>query len=208
MPAVSLRAAIPNLLTISRLLLAVLFFILLSVVDLAADHRPALVAAAALFTIAALTDALDGFLARRWKVVSRFGRVMDPFADKLLVLGAFVLLAGPRFSISGEQVTGVAPWMAVAILARELLVTSLRGVLESSGVDFSATASGKIKMFAQSCAVPGILLLIAFNAPAEVGAWRSINLAIAWAVVIITAWSGLPYITRAIHAFRENKGTP
>jgi CDP-diacylglycerol--glycerol-3-phosphate 3-phosphatidyltransferase len=177
-------------------------------------HGPLLwtvLAAAVIFVVAAVTDALDGFLARRWRVISQFGRVMDPFADKLLVLGAFVLLAGPGFwvprsslgsSYSGPlQVTGVEPWMAVVILSRELLITSLRGALESSGVDFSATASGKLKMVLQSACVPVILLIVGAGNPfAELS--RQIITALVWTTVLITCWSGLVYVARAIRVKR------
>ncbi|MCC5786347.1 MAG: CDP-alcohol phosphatidyltransferase family protein [Phycisphaerales bacterium] len=204
-------AKLPNALTLARLVMAAIVFLLLSLADLASDPGPARAlagVAAGLFVVAALTDAADGWLARRWRVISRFGRVMDPFADKVLVLGAFVLLAGPQFQIPAEggavQASGVLPWMAVVILARELLVTSLRGLVEGAGGDFSAMMSGKVKMIAQSVGAPAIMLIVAL---AEPGSPSALTLAsvCAWAVTLISAASAVPYITRAIACVQQQE---
>ena len=217
-PDAPLRAApnphplawLPNALVWLRLVLAAVFVALLSVNPLA--HRSALLWAVAIFIVAALTDLLDGRLARAWNCVSRFGRIMDSFADKILILGAFVCLAGPQFALPLEsgttsgslvQVSGVFPWMVVLILGRELLVTSLRGLVEGEGGDFSAITIGKLKMVAQSVAVPLILLLLALapqnpeQPPALVG-WANHAISItAWLTVLITVFSSLPYIHKA-----------
>jgi CDP-diacylglycerol---glycerol-3-phosphate 3-phosphatidyltransferase len=208
-PASPLRTHLPNALTLARLVLAVAFFVLLSArSDRSEGLDPWLLAAALLFITAAATDTLDGILARRWGVVSAFGRIMDPFADKVLVVGAFIFLAGPGFRWADAdgasyQASGVYPWMAVLILARELLVTSIRGVLEGRGVDFSAAASGKWKMILQSAAVPIILGALALH-PAGPGTPIRLGLDIlAWAIVIVTVWSGVPYLVRGLGAFKE-----
>lgn len=195
-PAVGWRAQTPNAITVARIGLAIGFVAMLSILE---PTETNLRAAAGVFVLAALSDALDGYLARRWNAISRFGRVADPLADKVLVLAAFMLMAGPEL---GPR-TGVAPWMVVLILARELLVTSIRAVFEADGVDFSASWSGKIKMIAQSVAVPLILLLVASDAATPVpGA-----LGIAWAVTVLTVVSGLPYILRAMTVSSAG-GTP
>ncbi len=202
----NLKRSIPNALTIARLALAIIFFAILSTVNLSQPGDPAskLIFALSIFVLAAVTDALDGMLARRWNAISQFGRVMDPFADKVLVLGAFVLLAGPGWSISTDQTTiqatGVMPWMTIVILARELLITSLRGVLEAQGVDFSATWSGKIKMILQSAIIPIILLLIALTDVNKGTTSRSIILSLVWLCVLFTLWSAVPYLIRAKRA--------
>lgn len=181
------RRRIPNLLTILRLILALVFFAILSVVTL--EPLAWRLGVAALFLIAAGTDALDGYLARRWNAESRFGRIMDPVCDKVLVLGAFVFLAGPAFHADGVD-SGVMPWMAVVIIAREMLITAIRGMMESSGQSFGAKASGKIKMVLQSFAIP---VLIVFSH--ETTDWApALCLGIAWAVVLVTIWSGIPYL--------------
>lgn len=222
----SIRRHIPNALTISRIVLAVAFFavlagwqvphILFARVE-GPDWR--LLLCAGLFVAAAVTDALDGFLARRWKVVSMFGRVVDPVADKVLVLGAFVFLAGPAFSVgqgrSSLQVTGVEPWMVVVVLSRELLVTWLRAVAEARGIAFGADASGKAKMILQSVVVPLILLLIAITSPVQWGPDGPVRSpaglvirAVIWLTVLVTAASGIPYGLRAWHALAANPAPP
>jgi CDP-diacylglycerol---glycerol-3-phosphate 3-phosphatidyltransferase len=214
------RARIPNALTLSRVALAGMFFAVLSLRSVWGSAGGGiggidvwLLVAAGIFMIAALTDAIDGHLARKWNAVSTFGRIMDPFADKVLVLGAFVYLAGPGFgevrllepgSINEQalrfQTTGVAVWMAVVIVARELLVTSIRGVFESQGIDFSAGWAGKWKMILQSIAIPLILLILAFARPWPGEPLMWVIEVTVWATVIVTVWSGLPYIKRAVRA--------
>jgi CDP-diacylglycerol--glycerol-3-phosphate 3-phosphatidyltransferase len=205
------RRWIPNALTVVRLIIALAFFILLAVwryptsklVTSPAHPVTPYLVAAALFILAALTDAIDGPLARRWNVVSKFGRVMDPFADKVLVLGAFIMLAGPNFSFDVDgpkalQVSGIAPWMVVVMLGRELLVTTIRAMLEGEGKDFSASASGKAKMIIQACAIPAILLLLGIT-NVTAGTWGRITIdVIAWATVLVTVISGIPYVTRGM----------
>ena len=218
-PATGLRAKVPNALTIGRLVLAAAFFALIEIgLRTVADpwtepddrRTGVLLAAMALFVIAALTDALDGYLARKWNAISKFGRIMDPFADKILVLGAFVTLAGPLFhqpplhadAPPGWQVSGVAPWMAVLILARELLVTSVRGFFEAQGVDFSADLAGKLKMILQSAVVPVVLLVLALGdaSPGSLGRW--VILLSVWATVVVTLASCLPYVIKGARAGR------
>lgn len=222
----SRKLQVPNLLTMLRVVLACIFVGLLASVttrslradptgidrlgDLTHASTAVLVSAAALFIIAALTDALDGHLARKWKAESKFGRIMDPFADKLLVLGAFIMLAGPGFTSVAEgvgrvQVTAVAGWMAVVMVARELLVTSIRGAYESEGVDFSAGLSGKVKMILQSVAVPLILLIVAFGDPRPETNTRTFLQILTWATTLVTLLSAFPYIGRAMQHTLEQQ---
>ncbi len=197
----------PNAVTLGRLALAVGFFVTLSLIGPPAD-RPAfgLLLAGACFIVAAATDALDGYLARRWGAVTRFGRIMDPFADKILIVGAFVLLAGPQFSAIADgvryQATGVEPWMVIVILGRELLVTAIRAVLEAEGKDFSAMRSGKLKMILQACVVPIVLAVLAVVdcAPGTIG--RTVIDAAVLLTVAATALSAWPYLVRGFDAFQ------
>ncbi|GEM_PF-72688 len=218
-PEQARRVHIPNLLTLGRIVLAIVFVILLSsanprelgdelsvgsrIGELTQSSTTLLIVACAIFVIASITDALDGHLARKWKVESKFGRIMDPFADKLLVLGAFVMLAGPVFAsplLSGGslQVSAVSGWMVIAMIARELLVTSIRGVYEGEGVEFPAGWSGKAKMILQSVSVPIILLLVALGSPGPGSAERTIIVVLVWLTVVVTMISGLPYVLRAL----------
>jgi CDP-diacylglycerol--glycerol-3-phosphate 3-phosphatidyltransferase len=213
------RRNIPNILTMSRVVLAIAFLAVLSfwryeTSPLAQGRSPdwVLVAAAALFLIAAATDAVDGHLARKWNVVSVFGRIMDPFADKLLVIGAFVFLAGPAFAAPSwtmytpngvehvrHQMSYVVPWMVAAILGRELLVTSIRAAFEAKGVSFGASWSGKWKMILQSVCVPSVLILLNIGRSDNSSTFTdTVIQMLVYATVAVTAWSALPYIVRAI----------
>jgi CDP-diacylglycerol---glycerol-3-phosphate 3-phosphatidyltransferase len=215
---------VPNALTLLRVLLAVAFFLALTPWDQAPNHIRSLpssgrlpgltlVLAASLFIVAALTDALDGYLARRWNAVTKFGRVMDPFADKILVIGAFVYLAGPAFLAKTDtdviiQTTGVEPWMVVLIMGRELLVTSIRAVLESEGTSFGSSWSGKAKMILQSVVIPVILGALAFLdvAPGKPGRWL-IDASV-YATVLVTVASVWPYLARAVVSMKDPGSTP
>lgn len=203
---------IPNALTVLRLVLSAAFFLLLMSYQHHAGqpmHAWVLPIATILFIVAALTDALDGYLARRWQVISVFGRIVDPLADKVLVIGAFIMLAGANFSdpsrvSEGSRITmvsGVYPWMVVVILVREMMVTTVRATLEGQGIDFSAKQLGKWKMILQSVVVP-IVLIIVWIDPARPGyAWlvwpRDI---LVWVTVAVTILSGLPYVSGAVGA--------
>ncbi|XHC26804.1 MAG: CDP-diacylglycerol--glycerol-3-phosphate 3-phosphatidyltransferase [Phycisphaerales bacterium] len=207
-----LKGKFPNVLTAARLVFATVFFVALTMFEAidTGSTRWTLPLAMVLFIVAAITDFFDGYLARKWNAVSVFGRVMDPFADKILVLGAFVMLAGPnfRFDADGTMLSGVAPWMAVVIIARELLITSLRGLCESRGINFSATQAGKLKMIAQSVSVPLILMLawLATGRAGEAGSLVSANFWVALATTLLTALSAVPYLTRGFAALRQQAG--
>ena len=127
-----LRRILPNAITMVRLVMAVVFFVILGRIDRTAPAAEIALLGAwgmGLFATAALTDILDGYLARRWGVVSAFGRIMDPLVDKTLILGGFIYLASPTFEpIPANAMigSGVAAWMVVLILVRELLVTGIR----------------------------------------------------------------------------------
>lgn len=228
-PPTALMRTLPNWLTASRVVMAAVFFAVLTWwrwEDSAASKGRTdwlLLFSAALFIIGGLTDVVDGFLARRWHVESAFGRIMDPFADKILVIGAFVFLAGPDFwhefenkqkivmSGHGVQLSGLYPWMVVVILGRELLVTSIRGVLEGQGVRFPADVWGKVKMFLQSAVVPTVLVATATTnvLPHESGSywsnpWGRILIdGVVWTMIVATVLSGVPYVMRCVALLAE-----
>ncbi len=142
-----MRINLPNQITIARLFLSIVFMALLAQYEYADTRSRLLDWCAAIFIVAALTDWLDGYLARRSNQVTALGRVLDPFVDKILVCGAFMLFIGSGFvNHDGVNVTGVAPWMVIVIVGRELLVSGLRGFSESRGQSFGASMHGKAKM--------------------------------------------------------------
>jgi CDP-diacylglycerol--glycerol-3-phosphate 3-phosphatidyltransferase len=160
-----------------------------------------------LFVIAAGTDWLDGYFARRYGQVTTLGRILDPFADKVIICGTFVfLLVAPGMLATPY---GLRAWMVVAIVGRELLVTALRSFIEDRGGDFSAKMSGKLKMLLQCIAAgAGIYYLSYFDPalptiPAPGWVWM-VFVASLWAAVLLTVYSGLIYIHAAVRLLRES----
>jgi len=192
---------LPNQITLARLVLAIVFFVLLSQYSQRDPKAWMLDLATVLFVVAAATDYVDGYLARKWKMVTALGRVLDPLVDKLLVCGAFILFVGPEFvDAQGRNVTEVQGWMVVVIVGRELLVTGLRGFNESIGRAFGASLHGKVKMWIQSIAAPAILLLVAHGEQWFTGATASaIKVTIVWVTVLVTALSLFQYLARSRH---------
>lgn len=175
---------VPNLLSAARLGLAIVLFVLI--------ERAAHAAAAGVFLVAASTDWVDGWWARRFGQVSRLGRIFDPLVDKVIVCGAFILLAAPGAG------SAIRPWMAVVVVVRELVVTAVRAEMERTGHDFSAAFSGKLKMVLQCAAIA--LELFARAAPeTTLGGLGLPTLATmaAWAAVTATIWSGVEYLVAA-----------
>lgn len=196
-----MKINLPNQLTIGRLILSVIFFILLAQYNHRDPGRPTwmLDVAFAVFIVAALTDILDGYLARSRGLITALGRILDPLADKVLICGAFILFLGTGFvDEQGYNVTEVRPWMVVVIVGRELLITGLRGFNEARGKAFPAMIHGKIKMWFQSVTAPVIMLLVAHGS--ELMAQKTaagIMQALAWATVIFTALSAWQYLVKS-----------
>ncbi len=231
------RRTLPNAITLLRLVLAAGFFAALSVYRYPDTHVLWGNLAIGMFILAVTTDALDGYLARKWNVQSVFGRIMDPFCDKILIIGAFIMLAGPAFVLEQEvwapgadlatdsrvtMVSGVQPWMAIVVLARELLVTGIRGEVEATGESFASNWWGKAKMILQSVTIPLVLLIVINfdmtpDAHTTPGKPLPLGNALAiitrdvlvWVTVIVTVLSGWPYIRSARRVFaRTAGGTP
>ena len=142
----------PNQLTSLRLLLSVIMFGFIT--------RDYYLTSFVLFVIAAGTDWLDGYYARKYGQVTTLGRILDPFADKVIVCGTFIfLVADPKMP---TVPAGLRAWMVVVIVGRELLVTALRSFIEDRGSDFSAKMSGKLKMVLQ-CIAAGTCLFYLYR---------------------------------------------
>src|SRR4051794_10424175 len=140
---------LPNQLTASRLVLAVVLFALIA----SEKWLPCLV----VFALAALTDWLDGYFARKQGLSSSLGRVFDPLVDKVLMCGTFIFLLPEG---SEENAGWLTPWMVVVVVSREFLITGLRSYLESLGVTFGADWLGKLKMGLQCAAVVAIFVTL------------------------------------------------
>ncbi|MBE6029228.1 MAG: CDP-diacylglycerol--glycerol-3-phosphate 3-phosphatidyltransferase [Clostridiales bacterium] len=173
---------LPNQLTIGRVCAIPLFIILLMM-----GFR---VAATVLFLLAAFTDMLDGKIARKYNLVTNFGKLMDPLADKLLTMAAFVCLV---------ELGDIPAWMVVVILGREFIITGMRQVAAAEGIVIAAGWSGKIKTVCQMIAIPLLMLnnwpcsMLPFNLPLD-------QIAL-WAALVMTIWSGAEYIIKNKQVF-------
>ncbi len=194
-----MRINLPNQITLARLVLAIIFCVLLTQFDGRQRERMCGLVdwTFGIFVVAAVSDFLDGYLARRSNQVTSFGRVVDPFVDKMLVLGGFVLMLGQNFMDSNgkENLTGLEAWMVVVILGRELLVTGLRGLSESRGTQFAANAAGKLKMWVQCITIGWILVcLTRGHDSTTLMAMREWMI---WLALIVTVASLLAYLIQA-----------
>jgi CDP-diacylglycerol--glycerol-3-phosphate 3-phosphatidyltransferase len=190
---------VPNQLTYLRVLLAIVMFCTIA--------REAYLASTILFVLAAGTDWLDGYIARKYGQITPLGRILDPFADKVIICGTFIFLVASPGMHAVEW--GLRPWMVVVVVGRELLVTMIRSFIEEQGHDFSANLSGKLKMILQCVAAPAWLLYFYClgNGPHEgVPAWILWTAIISlWAAVVQTVFSGLIYVVAAVRLVRSSQ---
>jgi len=181
---------VPNKLSAARLFLSFVAFALIPM--------QLYWAALVVFLIAAGTDWIDGWYARKYDQVTQLGRILDPFCDKILICGVFILLAvemNPLFPWYAK----IAGWMAVVVVGRELLVTVIRSLIEGSGGDFSAKMAGKLKMVFQCVAACSALVALALvNAGSNVPGWLWWTMIISiWIAVGSTLHSGYLYVVAA-----------
>lgn len=196
---------IPNQITVARLILAIIFFVVLSQYVHGVAPTWKLDLANIIFILAAGTDFIDGYLARKWGQVTPLGRVLDPMVDKVLICGCFILFLDNGFeNAEGHNLTETKAWMVLIIVGREILVTGLRGFNESQGRAFGAGLHGKLKMWLQCIAAPVILLLIAHEDLLAVSTATMIKKTLMWATVIVTALSMLQYLARSRHILDES----
>jgi CDP-diacylglycerol--glycerol-3-phosphate 3-phosphatidyltransferase len=187
-PAAQPLFNVPNQLTTLRLLLSIVLFGFVAF----EYYLTGLV----LFIIAASTDWLDGYWARKYGQVTNLGRILDPFVDKIIICGTFIFLA----AVPGSQ---IVPWMAVVIVGRELLVTALRSYLEGEGADFSANMAGKLKMVLQ-CVAAGLSLFLLSYADTHPSWLDWATTLSVWGAILLTLYSGVGYIQRAVQLLRAN----
>lgn len=179
---------IPNLLAFSRFLIAPIMFWIILNPQLFTDHGYHIswshYTAALLFVIASVTDFFDGYIARELDQITIVGQILDPLADKMLTLAAFLGLM-----MSGEA----SAWAIYLIIVRELFITSLRTLSISIGIDVSASLMGKIKTVMQMIAI-GFLLMH----------WQGGGYLL-WVAVAITLYSGGEYLVGFSKAYKEKK---
>lgn len=182
---------LPNAITIARIPLAIVFLVLLLLAGTHGESNLALRwTAGVLFVLAISTDWVDGYLARRYDIVSDFGKLWDPIADKLLTGLAFVGLA-----ILGE----IAWWMVVVILIREWGITVHRLIVAKEHV-VAAAWMGKVKTAVQGVALSWALLPL--QVLVGLDAWVLVTTVLMWIVVVLTVASGIDYVIAQVRGTR------
>jgi CDP-diacylglycerol--glycerol-3-phosphate 3-phosphatidyltransferase len=184
---------LPNQLTAARLVLGVVLFALI--------QYELWIVSIIIFGLAAITDWLDGYLARLQGLTSTLGRNLDPLVDKVVVCGAYIfLVANPK--------SGLYPWMATVVVARELIITSLRSFMETMGANFGADWLGKIKMVMQCGALFAIFVAMEVGLhaePALAEVFQVIRDILIYAMLASTALSGAQYLWRAFSLWKPNE---
>lgn len=169
----------PNQLTLFRIAAVPIIIILLLF-----PNRICTFIAAMVFSVAAITDYLDGFYARKRNLVTTLGKVMDPIADKLLVSSAFIMMAALDW---------VPAWMVCIIIGRELAVTGLRNIIAEKGEDLSASNLGKYKTgFQIAASIPLMIHFPFFGLNVQ-----AIGNLFLWGALVFTIWSGVDYFVRS-----------
>jgi CDP-diacylglycerol--glycerol-3-phosphate 3-phosphatidyltransferase len=199
----------PNRITALRFLGALALFWILAqderlgerahVVDQAAVAQKWILWSFWTFILVAASDVLDGWLARRGNHVTAFGRIADPFVDKVLVLGAMVFLSVLQWS---QQ--WFPAWIVVVVLSREFLITAIRGYVESMGAQLPADWFGKVKMFAQCFAIGTVLGMEAFDLRTPL--WSTVAHGFVWLTLVTSVGSCISYMVKTRRFLLEEAG--
>jgi len=178
-----------NKVTSIRFLLCIVYYVLLTLC-LKQRDQGMLAMAFILNQIIAWSDLLDGYLARKYKEVTHFGRIADPLVDKILVCGSFI------FFLALDPLTQIfTPWFATVVLGREFLVSGIRGAMEAAGIPFPATFWGKAKTAIQNVACGTALGYAAWFPTAK---WTELlTISLMWATLVATVMSGVTYVLSA-----------
>ena len=177
---------LPNKLTILRVIM-IPFFVLALLYN-GGENQTLRYVAAAIFIIASLTDMLDGKIARKYNLVTNFGKFMDPLADKLLVCSALICLV---------ELKELPAWMVIVIISREVIISGFRLVASDNGVVIAASYWGKFKTTFQMIAV--VLLIVG------IPALSMVTTAVVWIALVLTVISLVDYIAKNVNVLKEGK---
>ena len=202
---------LPNLITISRLGIAVLLFAMLTL-ELQGwgigDRHLALNIATVAFILCVATDAVDGYLARKWKMVTAFGRLADTFVDKIVICGSLIYLVKLTPDL-------IKPWFVVIVVTREFVVSGLKSYFESQGQEVAPSIGGKLKMILQSILIPAVMLVEGNRdfvaGMSDESIWKSLfglleNLTepLFWGTLVTTLWSGMDYLVAGVRNSKDS----
>ncbi|MGB1770905.1 MAG: CDP-diacylglycerol--glycerol-3-phosphate 3-phosphatidyltransferase [Planctomycetota bacterium] len=202
---------LPNLITISRLGIAVLLFAMLTL-ELQGwgigDRHLALNIATVAFILCVATDAVDGYLARKWKMVTAFGRLADTFVDKIVICGSLIYLV--KFAPDL-----IKPWFVVIVVTREFVVSGLKSYFESQGQEVAPSIGGKLKMILQSILIPAVMLVEGNRdfvaGMSDESIWKTLfglleNLTepLFWGTLVTTLWSGMDYLVAGVRNSKDS----
>ena len=182
---------LPNKLTLLRVIMIPVFLVFL-LCPLGIDRQMARYIAAVIFCLASATDALDGHIARKYNLVTNFGKFMDPLADKLLVCSAMIALIGME-----DAVVALPSWVVIIIIAREFIITGFRTIAVEQNIVIAASKWGKLKTISQML----MLILLLLNIDNIVFTYASMGLIVL--SVILTVISALDYIVKNRAVLKE-----
>lgn len=183
---------LPNLISIFRILLVPVLVLILR-----SPGRTAAVLAALTFFLACWSDFFDGYLARRHGITSTLGKLLDPLADKLIVMAALVMLCAM------VRAPRVPAWVVVLIIGRELAVTGLRAMATSAGIVLAAEELGKYKTIFQMLALHGLLLHYSFLGVD----FHAAGMYFLWPSLVLSLWSGIDYHVRVFRQVMRPGGS-
>ncbi len=183
---------LPNQLTVVRIIMIFIFLIICNVDDKLPEaiQHTWRVSGFIFVIIAGLTDLLDGYIARKYDLVTDFGKLMDPLADKIFIAATFIMLVDKNL---------LPGWVAVVVLSREFLVTGLRLLAVNKGEVIAADITGKIKTSLQMIfLIIGGCVWVGWLSMAQI---RPLWVSATWIVVIVTLWSGISYFINHRHLY-------
>jgi len=195
---------LPNKITVSRFLASVILFILLIIMDFMGDTGWMFpLVSMVLFILVVSTDALDGYYARKYNLVTDFGRIADPVVDKIMICGSLILL-----TVTSWGRVLLPAWLVVLVVAREFLVNGIRGYIESRGIRFGSNWAGKGKLISQAHAIPAVLLYQTIHKAFPSIGWAVTStyylaLVIIWIMLVLTLYSGFLYVSKAAEILKK-----
>lgn len=187
---------LPNKLTAIRLILAIPFIYFLQESAGTTHHTSYRMIAFGIFVFASLTDWLDGYIARKYNLITDLGKIMDPLADKILVISALVIFV---------KLDYIPAWMSIVVIAREFLISGIRTIAAAKGEVIPAGILGKYKTTTQMIVIIIMLFFGLGNTPEKETLYKAIYFYMTLIPVVLTIWSGWEYSVKAKHYFLGEK---